>query len=200
MTTEQFKTFAENTIGYAADVNDYLMRQVNVWTANSSDRDAIPSPTSGLRVWRDDLKAFQTYDGTTWNTEPLRGTLDTVATSETTTSTSSTDLTTVGPTVTVTVPASGNVLIQMDTFIANSVAGNKSGLNMDVSGANTIAPSTSIPAYSRWTASDNSFEFLTRQFVWTGLTAGSTTFKLKYFVSAGTGTYKFRSLTVTPLP
>ncbi len=66
--TAKFKTFAENTVGYASEINDYLMRQATIVCNDATDRNSIPAPTEGLRVYRKDTKATEIYDGSTWLT------------------------------------------------------------------------------------------------------------------------------------
>lgn len=61
-----FKTFANNDLLTAADVNNYLMRQAVAQVQSASERDAIPSPTSGLTIWRVDLGRLERHDGTRW--------------------------------------------------------------------------------------------------------------------------------------
>lgn len=119
-----------------------------------------------------------------------------VATDEGTTSTSYTDLATPGPAVTVTVGASGKVLIHVKSRIRNSVAGEYGGVGIAVSGANTIAAATIL-------LSDNGASYLSEwgaTTMLTGLSTGSTTFTLKY-IAEGSGTASFtnREITVAPV-
>lgn len=119
-----------------------------------------------------------------------------VATSETTTSTSYTDLTTPGPAVTVTVGASGKVMLHVKARISNSAAGNYGAVGVALSGANTVAAATVILNDSQAT---NSLHEWGASTMLTGLTPGSTTFTCKYIVEAGTGTFGIRELTVAPV-
>lgn len=123
-----------------------------------------------------------------------------IATSQTTTSTSYTDLATVGPTVTVVVPASGKVFVSYSAFIAMSVAAIRGNMALALSGANTVAAGSAT--------GDNKIEIRpvgtnaesqVSVGILTGLTPGSTTFTLKYQVQSGTGTFSLRSLTVIPV-
>lgn len=118
-----------------------------------------------------------------------------IATSETTTSTSFTDLATAGPSCTITVPASGKVLLLMTIQVSNSGAG-YSLAAYSMSGANTAAEDSD--RVIQVTGSNAAVS--TRASLLTGLTAGSTTFKLRYRVQSGTGTYLRRSIIAIPIP
>lgn len=122
-----------------------------------------------------------------------------VSTAQTTVSTSYVDLATVGPNVTVTVPASGKVYIGISVHIANSVSGNSSLVALDISGANTVAAADDSRYCLPMQASGNSYGQKGFGVIVTGLTPGSTTFTAKYRVSAGTGTFRQRQLTVIPI-
>lgn len=119
---------------------------------------------------------------------------DYIATSQTTTSTSYTDLATVGPTVTVTIGASGMALVLWSTRRFNSGV-NWTSMSFDVSGANTIAATDSDTL-----SSSTGIDIVDgTQVLLTGLSPGSTTFKAKYRVTGGTGTWIDRRLSVIPL-
>lgn len=115
-----------------------------------------------------------------------------VATSQTTTSTSYTDLATVGPAVTVTTGPLAWVHLYNSNVNTTSVS---SLMSFEVSGASSIpaADNTSIgiagTAGSREGAG----------FLLTTLTPGSNTFTCKYRVGSGTGTYADRRIAVLPL-
>lgn len=125
-----------------------------------------------------------------------------VATNETTTSTSYTDLTTTSDSVTVPVGSSGTVLIFIQGTITLGSSGGTGYMAYDVSGANTIA-ATDAKAL-KFSAShpnviSNSYS---AAFLETGLTAGFTTFKLKYKSSSGSIAQGFanRSIIAIPFP
>lgn len=124
---------------------------------------------------------------------------DYISTNQTSSSTSYTDLSTAGPAVTVTVPASGSVIILMNTHIANSVSSNTSLMSLALSGANTVSAADD----SRYTiimqAAGNGYQTRSLVYLVEGLTPGSTTFTAKYRVSAGVGTWRHRQLTVIPI-
>lgn len=109
-----------------------------------------------------------------------------VETSETTTSDSFTDMTTVGPAVTVTVPASGILVVNVSAQLGNDNSGGGASMTFELSGANTLAASD---AYSvgYFAQAAGAYERQTRRTVLTGLTAGSTTITAKYR-RANTGT------------
>jgi hypothetical protein len=119
-----------------------------------------------------------------------------VATAETTTSTTYTDLATPGPAVTVTVPASGKVLVSVTSGMKNSNASNPTFMSFAVSGATTQA-ATDTRALSLL---GNNFQQASASFVLTGLTPGSTTFTAKYRTDGGTATFQNRSIWAIPLP
>lgn len=117
-----------------------------------------------------------------------------VTTSETTTSTSFTDLATTTDTTTVTIGANGLALVTIGAFVANNSA-NSSTMSYDISGANTAsaADAYSVHMVGATTVGASHTRLIT------GLTPGSTTFKLKYKVSGGTGTFQYRRIAVVPL-
>jgi hypothetical protein len=121
-----------------------------------------------------------------------------VNTLETTTSTSYTDLATTTDQVTVTIGQSGLAIVLIHATIINT--GLYYGyVSLALSGANTQAASTQlglvfVPAYANWISQSGD------AFALPGLNPGSTTFKLKYQVQGGTGTFGNRRLTVIPFP
>lgn len=124
----------------------------------------------------------------------------TVVTSETTASTTFTDLATVGPSVTVTIGANGLALVTISLANTNNnVADNLAAVV--VSGANTITASTNEGVGTWHYINDSTTQLLEMSYsrLFTGLTAGSTTFKLQYRVTVGIGTFIRRVLSVIPL-
>lgn len=115
---------------------------------------------------------------------------------ETTTSTTATNLATVGPSATVTVGASGKVLVTVHAVVWNSGVGNGTNVWVDVSGANTVATASPY-VVSGVSPSTTAGQSTSGTFLYTGLTAGSTTFTLKYSASAGTGSFARRVVTAT---
>lgn len=121
-----------------------------------------------------------------------------VATSQTTASTSYTDLATVGPAVTVTTGA--HALVFFAAIMANNTGNGESLMAAAVSGATTIAAAAGTgqllyQTYSSGSGSQSaSFSFVS------GLTPGSNTFTAKYAGQGGTSTFQNRTITVIPLP
>lgn len=118
-----------------------------------------------------------------------------VATEETTTSTSYTDLTTTGPSVTVTIGASGKAKVTASAQLSNSTANTYSGVGVVISGANTVAATT----YMLDSGAANAPHAFSRTKVLTGLSTGATTFKLQYIAEAGTAKFAVREIIVEPV-
>lgn len=127
----------------------------------------------------------------------------TVATAETTTSTSYANLTTTTDTVTVTIGANGLALVTISSRMQNNTSAAIVYVGVDISGANTVA-ATDTTAMLIQVSNANFVYRWSSCFLLTGLTAGSTTFKLKYKVAdggggAGTATFTDRRIAVVPL-
>lgn len=120
--------------------------------------------------------------------------LDFVVTSQTTGSGSYTDLATVGPSITVTTGT--RAIICITAQIANNTVAGSSLVACDISGAHTeaAADSNSLQLDAGVANQELSASHVTMY----SLTAGSSTFRLKYRVSAGTGTFARRKLVVMP--
>lgn len=119
-----------------------------------------------------------------------------VTDSETTASTSYTDLATAGPAVTVTTGTTAIVVV--GARLINTTAGENTYASYAVSGASTSAADDdrafmfTCPVANYSTGGSNVV-------MHTGLTAGSNTFTMKYRVTGNTGTADNRRLTVIPL-
>jgi hypothetical protein len=126
-----------------------------------------------------------------------------VATAETTTSTTYTDLATVTDTVTVTIGATGRVLVGIKTELINNTANAWTYATFAASGANTIAAADKYSVkYQAYGA--NAANAIGAPFLITGLVAGSTTFKMKFRVQtggggSGTGQFVDRHIFAVPL-
>lgn len=123
-----------------------------------------------------------------------------VATSESTTSTAFTDLATVGPSTDLTVGSSGRVLVILSAQMSNNTAGGLCQMGLALTGANTVAVGdggTQQLTFDSATAGQR--HGASRAFLLSGLAAGLTTFRAKYAVSTGTGTFLRRELIVIPL-
>ncbi|MDX3311597.1 hypothetical protein P1S61_21535 [Streptomyces sp. ME08-AFT2] len=115
-----------------------------------------------------------------------------VATSQTTTSTSYTDLATVGPAVTVTTGPLAWVHLYNSNVNTTSVS---SLMSFEVSGASSIPAADNQSIGIAGTAGSREGA----AFLLTTLTPGSNTFTCKYRVGSGTGTYADRRIAVLPL-
>jgi len=120
-----------------------------------------------------------------------------VATGEDTASTTFADLTTTTDQVTVTIGPSGKALVAIYASQSNSTTA-YTQTGVDVSGATTIAADdTRTLVFYSPAAGVQTKTGVTHLF--TGLNAGSTTFKMKYKVNGGTGTWTYRRIVVIPL-
>jgi hypothetical protein len=117
-----------------------------------------------------------------------------VSTSETTTSTTYTDLATNGPAVTTTV--SQRALVVVCTQSSNGTALASTRMSFDVSAPTSLAANDNFSLGHSAGAND---AILASYVVFiTTLTSGSNTFTAKYRVSAGTGTWLNRRILVLP--
>ena len=120
----------------------------------------------------------------------------TVATNETTTSTSYTDLATAGPAVTITTGTKALVIVNAGLY--NPTSGTTASMSYAVSGATTVGASDTWRLLSgAWTGA-NVVPWIRAgaTYLATGLTAGSNTFTAKYAVSAGTAYFRERTIVV----
>ncbi len=121
-----------------------------------------------------------------------------VATSEATTSTSYADLATTTDTITVAVGANGKVMVGMSASMAQNTQNSAIYVGYTMSGANSVAAADS--QCMSFTAYTNNVGFVMGSpFFLEALTPGSTTFKMKYRVSGGTGTFSNRRIFAIPL-
>ena len=118
-----------------------------------------------------------------------------VATNQTTTSTSYTDLATAGPAVTLTTGTKALVVVSCGLY--NSVA-NSTYMGFAVSGATTIA-AADASAIEIGGSNGTVFVAVSRALMLTTLTAGSNVFTAKYRVSGGTGNFYNRAIVVIDL-
>ncbi|ROP36293.1 hypothetical protein [Saccharothrix texasensis] len=120
-----------------------------------------------------------------------------VDTSQTTTSTSATDLTTVGPSVTVTTGTSALVLWSCE--MTNNTSGQVSLTDFVVTGASSRAASDATALKLMPSAAGSYPNRSGVHTLLTGLTPGANTFTLKYWVGGGTGSFAYRRITVLGL-
>ncbi len=120
----------------------------------------------------------------------------TVATSQSTIVTSYTDLTTVGPSITAT---TGTIAIAMfATSLTNVTANSAAMCSVAVSGASSVAASDAWMIQADGLPT-NQFIRIGIAHVFTGLTAGSNIFTLKYKAGSGTATFQNREINIIPL-
>lgn len=119
-----------------------------------------------------------------------------IVTAETTTSTSYTDLATSGPAVTVTHGTAA--LVMWSSQMTNTSATVASSVGFALSGSNTAAAADARALVQHGVSANQAWR-LGNFHMYTTLTAGTTTFTLKYKVSAGTGGFADRFIAVIPL-
>ncbi|OBJ49542.1 hypothetical protein [Mycobacterium sp. 1423905.2] len=118
-----------------------------------------------------------------------------VATSESTSSTTYTDLATTTDQVTVNIGSSGKALVFLSADISAAASGGVASMGFALSGANSQAASDSQRITGSFYTIGGGVAFLL-----TGLAAGSTTFKAKYKSVGATGTAANRRIAVIPFP
>lgn len=121
---------------------------------------------------------------------------ESIVTQEDTTSTSPADLATVGPTVTATTGTMA--FIHIRAGLSNSSAGATAIAGYEISGATSLAANIARAISTDGLAANSRMRIgITNMFQ--GLTAGSNTFQMKYWVSGGTGTFIHREIAILPL-
>jgi len=140
-----------------------------------------------------------TATGLKWAT-PAAGTpanaVNIVDASETTTSTSFTDLATFGPSVTLTTGT--KALVTITSYLHNGTNSTLNYIGFEVSGATSISPDSTRSLFLSNTSTGNGRPELrySYSYILTGLTAGSNTFTLKYRCSSGTLSAQNRIISV----
>lgn len=119
-----------------------------------------------------------------------------VNTTETTASTSFTNLATSGPAVTLTTGTT--VIVILGAGLFNSTGGQNSQMGVAVSGASTVA-AASNEALVYESSAANDLAQVSYAFQLSGLTAGSNTFTAQYQVGGGTGSFLRRRIIVLPI-
>jgi hypothetical protein len=123
-----------------------------------------------------------------------------VAASEATTSLAYVDLTTIGPAVTLTVPASGRVLVSVTSGMTGSSGSVSCFMSFATTGANSVAAADANSV----TLASGTLQRASASSVLSGLTPGSTTFTGKFKREGGGGsgscTFVNRSIMAIPLP
>lgn len=168
-----------------------------ITTGNVSDQRVMVTIQDD-KIANDAITTAKIDDGAVTSSKlDLQPQTDTVAAGQTTSSTTFTDLATVGPSVTVNIGPNGLALVSVHSqFVGDNTAQNQQ-IAVQASGANTIANSTYL---SSGTTSGISQVFGGTKLL-TGLNPGSTTFICKYRrVGAGSlAEFANRSLSVVPL-
>lgn len=121
---------------------------------------------------------------------------DTVATSQTTTSTAFTDLATVGPSITVNTGA--RAFITLSARLSNNTVNEASSISFEVSGA-TSSAANDARAFEMTSSTANAFIRGSTAGLFSGLNPGMNTFTMKYRVTGGTGTFLRRNISVLAL-
>lgn len=171
---------------------------VNVpWTrtiCTSATRSAaVPAPVAGQQVYLTDFHLEQTYDGSAWVTTTPGS--DLIATNEATTVATYGNLATVGPTVTL--ETGTRALLRFGALMYQS-AGSTGYMAIEVFGATTVA-AADIRSISEGSTATGIY--MARDYLWTGLTPGTNTFRAKYRSTGGIALNTAdRWLTVQGLP
>jgi hypothetical protein len=172
-----------------------LVNGTQPWTGNQ-DLGGFKITGSGAPTGDNDVVRKKYVDDATVRTTLQHQIIDT---GETTASLSFTDITTPGPSVTITVPSHGQVLVTITALILNNTLACGGGIGIAVSGANTIAPTVtnSLELVNGGNTVDLTHGSAT--FLYTGLVAGSTTFTAKYHaLDCGTAFFEHRELIADP--
>lgn len=166
------------------------------------------SPFEGQTIYETDTDLVKSYNGSTWVTigpavTAVEGAY--LVTSQTTTSTSYTDLSTSGPSVTLTTGTEAIIAVSARTSNNQANANADSGrcyVGFAVSGSSTVSASDNYAAFQNQIHTSHE-QNTSGVFYLSGLTAGSNTFTLKYRVggalASGTGTFSARHISVFAL-
>ena len=151
----------------------------------------------GQLCYLSDSNIVQQYNGSSWETvgptTAASYTYAQVLTLQSTTSTSYTDLATVGPSITATTGTTALVTFTVTTD-ATTLGGDQGFASVAVSGATTVAANDD---WSTVTRLGGNFVTMSRTYGFTGLTAGSNVFTLKYKNGSGaTSRFSNRGLVV----
>lgn len=122
----------------------------------------------------------------------------TVATAEATSSTTYANLTTVTDTVTIVIGSNGLAIVSFSSKMSGNTGNEQSFTSFAVSGANS-AVATDTRSVVEGAVAGKPFAASSGIFLLSGLTAGSTTFKMQYRTTLGTCTISDRSIFAIPL-
>lgn len=173
-------TFTSNTALTAAQLNTYLRDNMNETAPAKATTPGYHFVSTGPNAIAE--RAWETSF---------------IDTSESTASTTFTDLTTVGPTVTVT--TGSRAMWILNCFTSNNTANVARRASVEVSGATSISASDNRGLLHDGTAgSVNGFR-TSATHLETALTAGSNTFTMKYRTHSNTASFSQRELIVIGL-
>jgi hypothetical protein len=193
-----FTTFTAGNVLTASEVNNYLMEQSVMSFATAAARaSAVTAPETGMMYWDQALLTLNVYNGTSWLcTTPQ---VATIATVETTASTSYVALATAGPSV--------SILTGTKALVTVGARFDNTGVGIDimsyaVSGATTLAANDARAAIQINPVGGPGFAYNQCSFTHlvTGLTAGTNVFTAQYRTVSGTGQYANRNISVEALP
>ena len=151
----------------------------------------------GQFAFTEDTNTTWFYTGAVWS--PVSGNFATAQTNsaQTTTSTTYVDLATV---TSVTVITGTSALCIWHAAAANATSNAGVFVSVAVSGATTVAASDTIANYTQTPSSSLGIYFpIHSGHIFTGLTAGSNTFTIKYRTGSGTATFDTRGIQVVAL-
>lgn len=171
---------------------------IKAGVVTSSTRPSVPYV--GQMIYESDTNQVRAWNGSSWvyvGPTPISAVeTSNVSTTQYVSSTSYTDLGTVGPSVTITTGTSA-IAVWGARYDDNTNAGADGWMSVAVSGATTLSASDSWSAYGfQGFGGDNQLPIVF-SYKFTGLTAGSNTFTAKYRRSGGTQAgFSYRWLTV----
>jgi len=119
-----------------------------------------------------------------------------VTASQSTSSSSYTNLSTSGPSVTVV--HGPMVYVTWHASISNNSI-NSSYMGIQLSGSNTFSATDDLALRHRDPTGSNGENMMSMNYLFTGLTPGTTTFQAKYRSLGGTATFRYRRVCVFPL-
>lgn len=189
MSTISVTNIADGDAVTAASINNQVNTIVNDYNGNITAANLASSSVTTAKITNSTVTADKLSTGATQTL---------IATSESTASTSYTDLATVGPSVTVTIGVNGLALLTITVQQSNSAGTAVTYTSYVASGANTIAASDNTALVFVSPANNNALQASYTALL-TGLTAGSTTFKMQYRCNGSIGSWLNRRLAVIPL-
>jgi hypothetical protein len=158
---------------------------------------SAPTGVAGQQWYDSDDNLLYVYNGTSWVCITPQSA--TVATGQATSSTTYTDLSTSGPTVTITTGT--KALVYLGCNMTNNTISSGASMGYTISGATTSAAFDQFALYMNAVTSGQNFSFGSPPLYVTGLTPGANTFTSKYrAVSSGSATFTDRRISVVGIP